>query len=269
MGYSHLLHQRFQVTAQSKELSCRRRVSLSLSHMRSELAEERQRRADTMRTSAWVPAPSPLVWVIYTSLLLGNIRALVNESKNMGDRKDPESTKQIWTETVRPSSPVPTHETHKPNTNGMVNSDRTTYDCGNKTTHCREYYCSVCEEFGLARSECYKALHDHVCYHPFISAMNQFNNTNLCQWHMVQEPYNTFTECTEEIADCLLIPWPNPDVEKVFVDIHTTFFQDCAVEELRDPPPSIVFALVMTPICLIPAMVILVVLKTKNGDGRS
>ncbi|XP_048101012.1 receptor activity-modifying protein 2 isoform X2 [Alosa alosa] len=154
-------------------------------------------------------------------------------------------------------------------TNGMVKSDRTTYDCGNKTTHCREYYCSVCEEFGLARSECYKALHDHVCYHPFISAMNQFNNTNLCQWHMVQEPYNTFTECTEEIADCLLIPWPNPDVEKVFVDIHTTFFQDCAVEELRDPPPSIVFALVMTPICLIPAMVILVVLKTKNGDGRS
>lgn len=89
---------------------------------------------------------------------------------------------------------------------------------------------------------------------------------NLCKCH---RPYNTFTECTEEVADCLLIPWPNPLVEQTFVDIHTKYFQDCTVEELRDPPPSIVFALVMTPICLIPAMVFLVVLKTKNGDGRS
>lgn len=90
--------------------------------------------------------------------------------------------------------------------------------------------------------------------------------TNLCKCH---RPYNTFSECTEEFADCLLIPWPNPVVEQTFVEIHTKYFQDCTVEELRDPPPSVLFALVMTPICLIPAMVFLVVLKTKNGDGRS
>lgn len=69
--------------------------------------------------------------------------------------------------------------------------------------------------------------------------------------------------------DCLLIPWPNPFVEEIFVDIHTKFFRDCPTEELSDPPPAIVFALVITPICLIPVMVSLVVLKTKNGDGSS
>lgn len=81
--------------------------------------------------------------------------------------------------------------------------------------------------------------------------------------------YNNFTVCTEIVAECLLIPWPNKFVESIFVDIHTTYFQDCPTEALRDPPPSIILALVMTPICLIPAMVVLVVLKTKNGDRRS
>lgn len=81
--------------------------------------------------------------------------------------------------------------------------------------------------------------------------------------------YNTFTMCTEAIAECLLIPWPNRMVENEFVNIHSRFFRDCPNEALSDPPPSIVFALVMTPICLIPIMVVLVVLKTKNGDGSS
>lgn len=81
--------------------------------------------------------------------------------------------------------------------------------------------------------------------------------------------YSNLSLCTEDIFDCLLMPWPNPFVEKIFVDIHTKFFRDCPTEELSDPPPAIVFALVITPICLIPVMVSLVVLKTKNGDGSS
>ena len=81
--------------------------------------------------------------------------------------------------------------------------------------------------------------------------------------------YNNFTICTEEIAECLLIPWPNPMVEDMFLKIHATYFHACPSEELSDPPPGIVFALVMTPICLIPVMVMLVVLKTKDGDRSS
>lgn len=82
-------------------------------------------------------------------------------------------------------------------------------------------------------------------------------------------PYNNFTMCSEGIAECLVLPWPNRLVEDMFVEIHSSFFQECPIETLRDPPPNVIFALVMTPICLIPAMVVLVVLKTKNGDRRS
>lgn len=81
--------------------------------------------------------------------------------------------------------------------------------------------------------------------------------------------YSNLSNCTEEISDCLLIPWPNPLVERRFVEIHERFFMDCPIEELSDPPPAIILALVITPICLIPIMVGLVVLKTKNGDGSS
>lgn len=81
--------------------------------------------------------------------------------------------------------------------------------------------------------------------------------------------YSNLSLCTEEMSDCLQIPWPNPLVEDFFVDIHSAYFKECPTEEFSDPTPATVFALVITPICLIPVMVSLVVLKTKNGDGSS
>lgn len=95
---------------------------------------------------------------------------------------------------------------------------------------------------------------------------------NVWRHHFVcyfRSLYSNLSLCTEEISDCLLIPWPNSLVERKFVDLHAEYFKDCPTEELSDPPPAIVFALVITPICLIPIMVSLVVLKTKNGDGSS
>uniref|UniRef100_A0A8C8M113 Uncharacterized protein n=1 Tax=Oncorhynchus tshawytscha TaxID=74940 RepID=A0A8C8M113_ONCTS len=141
------------------------------------------------------------------------------------------------------------------------------HGCGNKYVNC-EQYCEVCEYFP-PRTECYVTLFEETCYSNFVGAMESLNNTDWCNWNNVKRMYNAFTMCTEEIAECLLIPWPNRMVENVFVNIHSRFFRDCPNEALSDPPPSIVFALVMTPICLIPIMVVLVVLKTKNGDGSS
>lgn len=92
---------------------------------------------------------------------------------------------------------------------------------------------------------------------------------NTLSLYLSCSPYNKFTMCSENLAECLTLPWPNRLVEDMFVEIHSSFFKKCPTETLRDPPPNVVFALVMTPICLIPAMVVLVVLKTKNGDRRS
>ncbi|XP_072549327.1 receptor activity-modifying protein 2 [Salminus brasiliensis] len=133
---------------------------------------------------------------------------------------------------------------------------------------CKDY-CDICIESHMPKTECYEVLTIPLCSLDFVKEMNDMNNSSWCTWDKVNSSYNKLTKCTEDIADCLLIPWPNKLVEEIFVDIHTNYFQECPEETLRDPPPNVVFALVMTPICLIPAMVVLVVLKTKNGDRRS
>lgn len=117
--------------------------------------------------------------------------------------------------------------------------------------------------------DCLSTLLNHLCLSNYENAMTSLNSNDWCIWSNVSGLYSNLSQCTEEISDCLVIPWPNPLVEQTFLDIHSRFFKDCPSEELSDPPPVIIFALVITPICLIPVMVSLVVLKTKNGDGSS
>ena len=50
--------------------------------------------------------------------------------------------------------------------------------------------------------------------------------------------YNTFTMCTEEIAECLLIPWPNRMVENEFVNIHSRFSRTVPTRGWATPPPA-------------------------------
>ncbi|XP_067274907.1 receptor activity-modifying protein 2 [Pseudorasbora parva] len=145
--------------------------------------------------------------------------------------------------------------------------DGRTVGCANNSI-C-EPYCFICVNGSLRTQKCYEYIVVNWCLYNFQVAMSLMNNTDWCSLERVKSAYNNFTVCTEFVAECLLLPWPNNYVERIFVDIHTTYFQECPTEALRDPPPSIVLALVMTPICLIPAMVVLVVLKTKNGDRRS
>ncbi|XP_044188334.1 receptor activity-modifying protein 2 isoform X1 [Thunnus albacares] len=154
-------------------------------------------------------------------------------------------------------------------TNNATHGDPVlSFGCGNGS-NCREY-CGICQQYYSGPTmDCLNTLFAHLCFRKFQNAMTSLNSTDWCIWGNVSNFYSNFSLCTEEISDCLLIPWPNPLVEKTFVDIHSKFFMDCPTEELSDPPPVIVFALVITPICLIPAMVSLVVFKTKNGDGSS
>ncbi|KAJ8251262.1 hypothetical protein GJAV_G00219080 [Gymnothorax javanicus] len=139
------------------------------------------------------------------------------------------------------------------------------HGCGNATKICPQL-CQSCEQFPSAQ-KCFLDIH-LKCLMKFDQAIEDMNNTNVCLWNNIQRPYNTFTLCSEDAADCLLIPWPSLEVEETFKFIHSKYFMNCP-EELMDPPPSVVFALAMTPICIIPVVVVLVVLKTKNGDGSS
>lgn len=162
-------------------------------------------------------------------------------------------------------STLPTVQTTAYTRADPVHGNGGTIGCANKGG-C-EVYCSIC--VNITAQECYEILVNHWCNYHFVLAMDSMNSTDWCSLEKVKSAYNNFTMCTETVADCLLVPWPNRFVEQKFVDIHATYFHDCPTEALRDPPPSIILALVMTPICLIPVMVVLVVFKTKNGDRRS
>ncbi|XP_037544551.1 receptor activity-modifying protein 2 [Nematolebias whitei] len=152
-------------------------------------------------------------------------------------------------------------------TTGYPSAHEETMTCGNNSHQCTEL-CEICDEvFNGPTMTCLSALFEHMCLQDFNSAMTSLNDSDWCVWGKVNSLYSDLSLCTENISDCLRIPWPNPLVEETFVNIHSQFFQECSTEEFSDPPPPIVFALVITPICLIPVMVSLVVLKTKNGDG--
>ncbi|XP_034750848.1 receptor activity-modifying protein 2 isoform X1 [Etheostoma cragini] len=171
--------------------------------------------------------------------------------------------------TNQPATTIGYHSTEMMVTNTTYGESTLSFACGNNSHHCQEY-CSFCYNFyGAPTMDCLSIMLDHLCLLKFNGAMASLNNTDWCTWGNVSVLYSNLSLCTEEISDCLVIPWPNQLVEQTFVDIHSRFFKDCPTEQLSDPPPFIVFALVITPICLIPVMVSLVVLKTKNADGSS
>lgn len=173
--------------------------------------------------------------------------------------------------TVQPTTTIEYDSTQTmiPDVTGQSSLSFDPATCGNNSYKC-PLYCKHCNNAYHGRTmECLPELFYYVCLVNFEVAMESLNSSDWCVWGNVKSLYSNLSNCTEEISDCLLIPWPNPLVEETFVDIHSRFFKDCPTEELSDPPPAIIMALVITPICLIPVMVSLVVLKTKNGDGSS
>ncbi|XP_029294581.1 receptor activity-modifying protein 2 isoform X2 [Cottoperca gobio] len=169
---------------------------------------------------------------------------------------------------AQPATTIGYHSTDMTVANATHGTSTLSFACG-PTHNCR-LYCGHCHHYYHGPTmECLSELLQFFCLPAFDEAMAKLNSTDWCTWGNVSGLYSNLSLCTEEISDCLVIPWPNPLVEQIFVDIHSSFFEDCPSEELSDPAPVIVFALVITPICLIPVMVSLVVLKSKNGDGSS
>ncbi|XP_061604351.1 receptor activity-modifying protein 2 isoform X2 [Phyllopteryx taeniolatus] len=192
----------------------------------------------------------PLVFAV--SFLLMCVGCLVDETLSM----------QSATTVVNQSTEIDIANA----TIGDITSPRA---CGKSIVSCMNLHMFCNTLYGGATMDCLYELLEHMCLCNFDMAMAALNTTDWCAWGNVSGLYSNLSLCTENISDCLSIPWPNPLVEQTFVDIHHKFFRDCPMEELSDPAPPIVFALVITPILLIPIMVSLVVLKTKNGDGSS
>uniref|UniRef100_A0AAQ5YG18 Receptor activity-modifying protein 1 n=1 Tax=Amphiprion ocellaris TaxID=80972 RepID=A0AAQ5YG18_AMPOC len=81
--------------------------------------------------------------------------------------------------------------------------------------------------------------------------------------------YEGLTNCTYQVAmrmDCF---WPNQIVDQFFMQIHQTYFQDCALTGrlLHDPPISVLAPFIAVPVLVTLLMTALVVWRSKRTEG--
>uniref|UniRef100_A0A8C4SK14 Receptor (G protein-coupled) activity modifying protein 2 n=1 Tax=Erpetoichthys calabaricus TaxID=27687 RepID=A0A8C4SK14_ERPCA len=127
----------------------------------------------------------------------------------------------------------------------------------------------VCEMYNLTIMDCYQ-IYIIACQHSFNISMYSMDKESWCTWNRINSIYNQFTVCTEDVSSCFNIHWPNKIIEAFFIEIHQEYFRDCDFfREYKDPPQEVMLALMLTPICIIPLMVGIVVWKTKNEYSSS
>ncbi|XP_020651789.3 receptor activity-modifying protein 2 isoform X1 [Pogona vitticeps] len=109
------------------------------------------------------------------------------------------------------------------------------------------------------------------CWLNFVHQMTNVSKAQWCEWRAVIRPYNDLKTCLESSADYLNYSFPSTLSEMYFVSSHHMYFLDCPLEHppLMDPPENVLLALIITPICLIPFLVTLVVLKSKDSEMKA
>lgn len=90
----------------------------------------------------------------------------------------------------------------------------------------------------------------------------------LIVFHLLCRPYSILTYCLEDMADRLEYGYPSALSEHYIVCSHRLYFLNCTLARplLLDPPENVLMMLILTPICLIPLLVTLVVWKSKDGE---
>ncbi|XP_056153200.1 receptor activity-modifying protein 1-like isoform X2 [Lampris incognitus] len=103
------------------------------------------------------------------------------------------------------------------------------------------------------------------CGAEFHMAMMAISPELWCNLDYIIKPYNNMSKCMERLTDLVGCYFPNPNVQDFFVEIHSTYFQNCSEEKLllSDAPHGVVVVLTLIPVSLIPVLVFLVVWKSK------
>ncbi|XP_034272086.1 receptor activity-modifying protein 2 [Pantherophis guttatus] len=110
--------------------------------------------------------------------------------------------------------------------------------------------------------------HTKQCWDLFTEQMANISKPDWCDWKTIRRPYSHLRKCLENGADKLELNYPNSMAEEYIIISHHNYFINCTLQNqpLQDPPENILLALIITPICLIPFLVALVVLKSKGGE---
>ncbi|XP_042333068.1 receptor activity-modifying protein 2 [Sceloporus undulatus] len=109
------------------------------------------------------------------------------------------------------------------------------------------------------------------CWVHFIHQMSNVSKVHWCEWRAISRPYSGLRSCLESNADRLNCSFPNAVAEEYIIFSHRLYFLNCTLEHppLLDPPENILLPLIITPICLIPLLVTVVVLKSKDGETQA
>ncbi|XP_003222434.1 receptor activity-modifying protein 2 [Anolis carolinensis] len=110
------------------------------------------------------------------------------------------------------------------------------------------------------------------CWLKFYLQMTNVSKEHLCEWRAIGRPYSILRKCLEDYADKWNYGFPNALAEYYIVLSHHLYFRNCTSElhpPFLDPPENILLPLIITPICLIPFLITLVVLKSKDGETQA
>ncbi|XP_032628642.1 receptor activity-modifying protein 2 [Chelonoidis abingdonii] len=111
----------------------------------------------------------------------------------------------------------------------------------------------------------------YMCWANFSHWMRNVTRVQLCEWRVISRPYSDLRHCLETFAEKQNYSYPNSIAEECIVQSHRTYFLNCTQEHpmFLDPPEDVLLALIITPICLIPFLVTLVVWRSKDGKMQS
>ncbi|XP_054848745.1 receptor activity-modifying protein 2 [Eublepharis macularius] len=114
-------------------------------------------------------------------------------------------------------------------------------------------------------------IYAEVCWDRFVQQMANVSAMHWCEWSIISRPYTGLRYCLENRADELEYGFPNALAENYTVCSHRMYFLNCTLAHplLLDPPENVLLTLIITPICLIPFLVTLVVLKSKDGEMQA
>ncbi|KAF7203753.1 receptor activity-modifying protein 3 [Nothobranchius furzeri] len=99
------------------------------------------------------------------------------------------------------------------------------------------------------------------CGKNFQEEMQKINAEDWCVLENVIRPYNDLTLCLEGVTGLVNCFFPNPEIQDVFLHIHSYYFHNCTEKEellLDETPTSLLVALTIIPVSLIPILVYLV-----------
>ncbi|XP_028837116.1 receptor activity-modifying protein 1-like [Denticeps clupeoides] len=124
----------------------------------------------------------------------------------------------------------------------------------------------------VAATSCHRSYEEFIgelCLAKFSLDMQAVDQGLWCSWEDTLEPYGSLTNCTYQVALKLGCFWPNQMVDAVFIGIHRSYFQDCALTGRRphDPPNRILGPFIAGPVVVTLLVTAVVVWRSKRGQG--